>query len=147
VGYAENGGAFMGYLVFPALAVALPNSALLVKFLRSSIFRELKNDYVRTALGKGNPRSRVLYAHALKNAVIPAVTLLGMITGEVFSGSIVIEQVFAIPGLGRLLIASIGSRDYPMVQTLVVYMAFAAIFANTLVDIAIQIIDPRIRVG
>jgi ABC-type dipeptide/oligopeptide/nickel transport system permease component len=147
VDYAENGGAFLAYLVFPALAVALPNSALLVKFLRSSIFRELKNDYIRTALSKGNPRSRVLYAHALKNAVIPAVTLLGMITGEVFSGSIVIEQVFAIPGLGRLLIASIGSRDYPMVQTLVVYMAFAAILANTLVDIAIQIIDPRIRVG
>jgi ABC-type dipeptide/oligopeptide/nickel transport system permease component len=147
VDYGENGGAFLAYLFFPALAVALPNSALLIKFLRSSLFRELKNDYVRTALGKGNRRARVLYAHALKNAAIPAVTLLGMITGEVFSGSIVIEQVFAIPGLGRLLIASIGSRDYPMVQALVVYMAFVAIFANTLVDIAIQIIDPRIRVG
>jgi ABC-type dipeptide/oligopeptide/nickel transport system permease component len=82
----------------------------------------------------------------LKNAIIPGVTLMGMIIGEIFSGSIVIEQVFTIPGIGRLLIASITSRDYPMVQTLVVYIAFIVILANTLVDIAIQSIDPRIRV-
>jgi ABC-type dipeptide/oligopeptide/nickel transport system permease component len=82
----------------------------------------------------------------LKNAVIPALTLMGMIIGDIFSGSIVIEQVFTIPGLGRLLIASITSRDYPLIQTLVVYIACIVVLANTLVDIAIQIIDPRIRV-
>jgi ABC-type dipeptide/oligopeptide/nickel transport system permease component len=146
VSYREDVGAFLGYLVFPALAIALPNAAIVIKFLRGSIFQQLRNDYVRTAYSKGAPRRLVLYRHVLKNAVIPALTLMGMIIGDVFSGSIVIEQVFTIPGLGRLLIASISSRDYPLIQTLVVYIACIVVLANTLVDIAIQIIDPRIRV-
>ncbi|MDR1930439.1 MAG: ABC transporter permease [Treponema sp.] len=146
VPYREDFGGFLAYLVFPALAIALPNAAVVVKFLRGSIFRQLRSDYVRTAYSKGNSRGRVLYRHALKNAVIPAVTLIGMITADVFSGSIVIEQVFTIPGIGRLLIASITSRDFSMAQVLVVYIAFVVVLANTLADIAIQIIDPRIRV-
>jgi ABC-type dipeptide/oligopeptide/nickel transport system permease component len=146
VDYRANRGGFFGYLVFPALAIAIPNAAILVKFLRASVFQQLRSDYVRTAYSKGNSPRHALYAHVLKNAIIPGVTLLGMIIGEIFSGSIVIEQVFTIPGIGRLLIASITSRDYAMVQTLVVYIAFIVILANTLVDIAIQSIDPRIRV-
>ncbi|MDR1565829.1 MAG: ABC transporter permease [Treponema sp.] len=144
VDYREDYGAFLGCLAFPALAIALPNAAILTKFLRSSIFREYSADYVRTARSKGLGRNGVLFRHALKNASLPAVTLLGMITGEVFSGSIVIEQVFTIPGVGRLLIASITARDYPLVETLVVYIAFVVILGNTLVDIVISIIDPRI---
>jgi ABC-type dipeptide/oligopeptide/nickel transport system permease component len=144
VDYRENYGAFLGCLVFPALAIALPNAALLIKFFRSSIFREFTNDYVRTARSKGLSRSQVLFRHVIKNASLPAVTLMGMIIGEVFSGSIVIEQVFTIPGIGRLLIAAITARDYPMVETLVVYIAFVVILGNTLVDIVIRIIDPRI---
>jgi ABC-type dipeptide/oligopeptide/nickel transport system permease component len=146
VPYTENFPAFLGYLLFPALALAIPNAAVVIKFLRASIFRELRSDYVRTALSKGNTRRGALYRHILKNAIIPAITLLGMILAEVFSGSIVIEQVFTIPGIGRLLISSISSRDYPLVQTLVVYIAFIVVLANTLVDIAIQVIDPRIRI-
>ncbi|MDR2417450.1 MAG: ABC transporter permease [Treponema sp.] len=146
VSYKEDFGAFLGYLVFPALAIALPNAAIVIKFLRGSIFQQLRNDYVRTAYSKGASQRLVLYRHVLKNAVIPALTLMGMIIGDVFSGSIVIEQVFTIPGLGRLLIASITSRDYPLIQTLVVYITCIVVLANTLVDIAIQIIDPRIRV-
>jgi ABC-type dipeptide/oligopeptide/nickel transport system permease component len=145
VDYRENFPAFAAYLVFPALAIALPNAAILVKFLRASLFREQRSDYVRTARGKGASRRFVLYRHVLRNAVIPALAILGMIAAEVFSGSIVIEQVFTIPGIGRLLIMSITSRDYPLIQTLVVYIAFVVIIANTLVDMAIQIIDPRIR--
>ncbi|MDR3172613.1 MAG: ABC transporter permease [Treponema sp.] len=145
--YTEDVGGFLGCLLFPALAIAVPNAAIVIKFLRASVFRELRGDYVRTAQSKGNTRRRALYRHVLKNAVIPAITLLGMIIGEVFSGSIVIEQVFTIPGIGRLLIASITSRDYPLVQTLVVYIAFIVVLANTLVDIVIQLIDPRIRIG
>jgi ABC-type dipeptide/oligopeptide/nickel transport system permease component len=145
ISYSENIAGFIGCLFFPALAIAIPNAAIIVKFLRASVFKELRSDYVRTALSKGAARSRVLYGHVLKNAVIPSVTLAGMIVAEVFSGSIVIEQVFTIPGIGRLLIASITSRDYTMVQTLAVYIAFVMVFANTLVDIAIHIIDPRIR--
>jgi ABC-type dipeptide/oligopeptide/nickel transport system permease component len=143
--YRENPLAFGAYLVFPALAVAVPNAAILVKFLRAQVFLQLKSDYARTAYSKGCGLWEVLLSHVLKNAIIPAVTLLGMIVGEVFSGSIVIEQVFSIPGIGRLLIASITSRDYPMVQTLAVYIAFTVVIANTLADIAIRIIDPRIN--
>ena len=145
VSYRENPAAFWLYLIFPALAIALPNAALVVKFLRASIFRELHSDYVRTARSKGAGRAHILCRHVLKNACLPAITMLAMITGEIFSGSIVIEQVFGIPGIGRLLITSITARDYPTIETLVVYIAFAVILANTLADIAIQIIDPRIR--
>ena len=147
VDYRTDYAAFMGYLIFPALAIALPNAAILVKFLRTSIYREWGKDYVRTARSKGASQKRALHKHALKNACLPALTILGMIIGEVFSGSIVVEQVFTIPGIGRLLIASITSRDFLMVETLVVYIAFIIILANTLVDIAIQVIDPRIRLG
>ena len=147
VGPGENRAAFFGYLVFPALAIAIPNAALLVKFLRSSIFREFRSDYVRTARSKGGSRAGILKSHVLKNASLPAITLLGMIAGEIFSGSIVIEQVFGIPGIGRLLIASITARDYPVIETLIIYIAFVVILANTLADIALQVIDPRIRLS
>jgi len=145
VSYRENQTAFWSYLVFPALAIALPNAALVVKFLRSSIFREFRSDYVRTARIKGGNRSHILRRHVLKNASLPAITLLGMIAGEIFSGSIVIEQVFGIPGIGRLLVASITARDYLMIETIIIYIAFIVILANTLADIVLQIIDPRIR--
>jgi ABC-type dipeptide/oligopeptide/nickel transport system permease component len=144
IDYRENYGAFLGCLVFPALAIALPNAAILIKFLRSSILKESGGDYVRTARSKGLSRAGALRRHVVKNACLPAVTLMGMILGEVFSGSIVIEQVFTIPGIGRLLIASITARDYQMAETLIVYIACVVILGNTLVDIIIRIIDPRI---
>ena len=147
VSFNENPAAFFAYLVFPALAIALPNSALVIKFLRASIFRELQSDYARTAMSKGASRSHVLRRHVLKNASLPAITLLGMITGEILSGSIVIEQVFGIPGIGMLLLSSITARDYPLIQTLIIYIAFAVILANTLADIVLQIVDPRIRLA
>ena len=146
ISYQEDFILFLGYLVFPALAIAIPNAAIVAKFLRGSIFQELRKGYVDTAYSKGASQKTVLYRHVFKNALIPAITLMGMIIGDIFSGSIIIEQVFTIPGIGRLLIASITSRDYPLIQTLVMYIALIVILANTLVDIAIQIIDPRIRV-
>ena len=147
VGYRENPAAFFVYLFFPSLAIALPNAALVVKFLRASIFSEFGSAYARTARSKGGSRSTILRRHVLKNASLPVITLLGMITGDVLSGSIVIEQVFGIPGIGRLLISSISSRDYPMIETIIVYIAFAVILTNTLADISLQIVDPRIRLG
>ena len=143
--YTENFFGFTAYLFFPALAIAIPNAAVLVKFLRSSLFTELKSDYVRTAKSKGADPLYIMRRHVLKNAVVPSITVLGMVIAEVFSGSIVIEQVFTIPGIGRLLIAAISSRDYPLIQALMVYIAFLVVAANTLADIAIMIIDPRIR--
>jgi ABC-type dipeptide/oligopeptide/nickel transport system permease component len=145
IGYAESPAGFFGYLIFPALAIALPNAAILAKFLRASILQQLRLDYIRTARSKGASFRMVLCRHALKNSLVPALTMLGMIFADVFSGSIIIEEVFTIPGVGRLLIASVSSRDYPMIQTLVVYIAFITIFANTLVDIAVRLIDPGIR--
>ena len=145
IDYRENFFGFLGCLFFPALAIAIPNAAVLIKFLRGSLFQELQSDYVRTARSKGAPWLYIMRRHVLKNAVVPAITVLGMIIAEVFSGSIVIEQVFTIPGIGRLLIAGISSRDYPLIQALVVYIAFIVVAANTLADIAIMIIDPRIR--
>jgi len=144
VSFSVNPAGFFQYLFFPALAIALPNAALVVKFLRTSIFREFQSDYVRTARSKGGSRSHILIRHVLKNASLPAITLLGMICGEIFSGSIVIEQVFGIPGIGRLLLASITARDYPMIETLVIFIAFIVIMANTAADIILRIIDPRI---
>ncbi|MDR0583132.1 MAG: ABC transporter permease [Treponema sp.] len=147
IDYRQNFPGFIACLCFPALAIALPNAAVLVKFLRSSLYKELRSDYVRTARSKGGDRSLVLRRHALRNALVPSITVLGMVVAEVFSGSIVIEQVFTIPGIGRLLISAIRSRDYQLIQTLVVYIAGVVLIANTLVDIVIQIIDPRIRLG
>jgi ABC-type dipeptide/oligopeptide/nickel transport system permease component len=145
VDYRVNFIGFIGSLCFPALAIAAPNAAIITKFLRASLFKELRGDYVRTAYSKGADPGYVLRRHALRNALISPITVIGMVIAELFSGSIVIEQVFAIPGLGRMLIAAITSRDYPLIQTLVVFIAFIVIAANTLADIAIQIIDPRIR--
>ncbi|MDR1869210.1 MAG: ABC transporter permease [Treponema sp.] len=145
IDYKDSFFGFVGCLCFPALAIAIPNAAVLIKFLRGSLFAELRSDYVRTARSKGANWLYIMRRHVLKNAVLPAITVLGMIIAEVFSGSIIIEQVFTIPGIGRLLIAGISSRDYPLIQALVVYIAFIVVAANTLADIAIMIIDPRIR--
>jgi ABC-type dipeptide/oligopeptide/nickel transport system permease component len=145
IDYREDFFGFIGCLFFPALAIAIPNAAVMVKFLRGSLFQEMQSDYVRTARSKGANPLYILRRHVLKNACLPAITVLGMIVAEVFSGSIVIEQVFSIPGIGRLLIAAISSRDYPLIQALMVYIAFTVVAANTIADIAIIIIDPRIR--
>ena len=147
VSYRVNFASFFAYLIFPALAIAIPNAALVSKFLRSSMQKELKSDYVRSARSKGGSPSLILRKHVLKNASLPAITMLGMIAGEIFSGSVVIEQVFSIPGIGRLLISSIEGRDYIVLQSLIVYVAFIVILANTLADIILQIIDPRIRLA
>jgi ABC-type dipeptide/oligopeptide/nickel transport system permease component len=145
VSFQENFFSFIGCLFFPALAIAVPNSAILIKFLRGSLFQELKSDYVRTARSKGAGRIYILCRHVLKNACLPAVTILGMIIAEVFSGSIIIEQVFSIPGIGMLLITAISSRDYPLIQALMIYIAFLVVLANTLADITIMSLDPRIN--
>jgi ABC-type dipeptide/oligopeptide/nickel transport system permease component len=145
ISYSENFFGFLGCLFFPALAIAIPNSAILIKFLRASLFAELQSDYVRTARSKGAGRLYILRCHVLKNACLPAITIMGMIIAEIFSGSVIIEQVFSIPGIGRLLITAISSRDYPLIQALMVYIAFLVVTANTLADIIIMIIDPRIK--
>lgn len=141
----ENFAASVKYLIFPALAVALPKIAMVVKFLRNSLLTELKQDYVRTARSKGNAEGAVLYRHVLKNAMIPVITFLAMVIAEILAGSIVVEQVFSVPGLGRLLITSISTRDYPVVQAIVLYITAVVVLINFLVDVLYQLFDPRVR--
>lgn len=144
VSYHEDFAGFLGYLLFPAISVALPKIAMTARFLRNSMLTEMKSDYVRTAYSKGCNEHQVMYGHVLRNALMPVVTFLGMIIAEIVAGSIVIEQVFGLPGVGQLLISSISTRDFPVVQILILYITFVVIFVYFLVDILYRIIDPRI---
>ena len=134
------------YLFYAALAIALPKIAMVVRFLRNSVISELKKDYVRTAYSKGNDENRVLYKHVLKNALIPVVTFVAMVIAEILAGSIVVEQVFSVPGIGRLLVSSISNRDYPVVQALVLYITSVVVILNFVVDVLYELLDPRVRV-
>lgn len=145
VSYTTNVLGFIEYLIFPAMAIALPKIAMSTKMLQGSLLGEMKKDYVRTAYSRGNRTNGVLYHHVLKNAMIPVITFLGMTLADIVAGSIIIEQVFSIPGLGRLLITSISNRDYPVVQAIIMCIAFIVIVINFLVDIIYQMIDPRVR--
>ena len=144
VSYQTNFGGFLGYLFFPALAIALPKSAMTIKLLKSSLLEEKKKDYVRTAYSRGNSTKEVFYHHILKNACIPVITFLGMSLADMIAGSIIIEQVFNIPGLGRILLTSIQNRDYPVVEAIILCIAFFVIVINLLVDFIYRKVDPRI---
>lgn len=146
VSYEKDFGAFLSYIIFPCIAIAIPKIAMSVKLLKSSCVEEAKKDYVRTAYSKGNNTSKVLYRHVLRNAMIPVVTLWGMTLADMLVGSIVIEQVFNVPGIGRILLTSISYRDYPVVQAIIVLIAVVVIVTNFCVDVIYQLIDPRISV-
>lgn len=145
VSYTVSWSGCLGYLVLPALSIAIPRVAMTVKMLRSSILRELERDYVRTARSRGADRRRILSRHVLKNALIPVITFLAVSAAEIMTGSIIIEQVFAIPGVSRLLLASISSRDFPVVQAIVVILAAWIVLVNFAADLLYQLADPRIR--
>lgn len=146
IGPSENFVQFIRFMIFPALAIAIPKIAMVVKFLRSSILRQLRLDYVRTARSKGNSETVILYRHVLKNAFIPVITFLAMVIADVLAGSIIIEQVFGLPGLGRLLVVAISNRDYAVVQAIILYIATVVVSLNFVVDVLYQRIDPRVRV-
>ena len=146
VSYEKDFGAFLSYIFFPCIAIAMPKIAMSVKLLKSSCVEEARKDYVRTAYSKGNNTSKVLYKHVLRNAMIPVVTFWGMTLADMLVGSIVIEQVFNVPGIGRILLTSISYRDYPVVQAIIVLIAVVVIVTNFCVDMIYQWIDPRISV-
>ncbi len=145
VSWRDNKLEFLSYMIFPAIAVAIPKIAMMTKFLRSAVKRQLSLDYVRTAKSKGNTMRGIMVGHVLKNALIPVITFLAMIIAEIFAGSIIVEQVFNLPGLGRLLVAGISNRDFPVVQAIVLYIAALVLILNFLVDILYQVLDPRVR--
>ena len=135
------------YLFFAAVAIAIPRIAMTVRMLRSTILTEMGREYVRTAISRGADRRRVLYRHVLKNALPPVVTFLAQTMAEIVAAGIVVEQVFVLPGLGRMLVSSISNRDYPVVQAIVVILAFWVVLAGTAADLIDQRIDPRLRLG
>lgn len=139
--------AHLVYLFFPALAIALPKSAMCIKLLRSSIINQLHQDYVRTAYSRGNSAKSVLCRHVLRSSLIPLVTFLAVTLSDIVAGSIIIEQVFSIPGIGRMLLLSIGNRDYPVVLAIIMIISAIVVVVNFLADIAYQYIDPRIRLS
>lgn len=141
----EDFGGFLSFLLLPAVAVAVPKCAVMTRYIRNAVVGQKKMDYVRTARGKGNSERRLLLKHVLINVMMPVITMLAMMAADVLAGSIVVEQVFNIPGLGRLLITSISNRDYPVVQAIVIYIASTVVIMNTLADIMYQKLDPRVR--
>lgn len=146
-GLKENLGGSLQYLFFAAVALAIPRTAMTVRMLRSTVAGEWGKDYVRTAVARGNDRAQVLRRHVLKNALPTVVAFLAQTMAELAAGAVVVEQVFAIPGLGRLLVASIANRDYPVVQAIVVILAFWVVLSGVAADLIQQWLDPRLRLG
>ena len=131
-------------MLLPVIALSLPMLANLSRLVRSAMLDALSQDYIRTARAKGAGRRRIVYRHALRNALIPFVTSVGVSAGYLLGGAIVIEQVFAIPGLGRLVLGAINDRNYPLVQATILVITSAFVVVNFVVDILYAVIDPRV---
>lgn len=129
----------------PALAVALPKVAVLTRYVGAAFLEERSADYIRTAYGKGLAEKKVLYGHLLKNILISVTTVLGLMGIDILGGSIIVEKVFALPGIGRLLIEAISFRDFPLMQGIALYLSGVVVLLNLLVDLSYSILDPRIR--
>src|SRR5713101_5319012 len=132
-------------LALPAVTLGLALAAVVTRTLRSSLLEALAEDYVRTARAKGLSEWRVIWSHVLKNALIPVVTVLGLQLGTLIGGAVITEYVFALPGVGRLVVDAVFARDYPLVQGVVLLIAIGFILSNLIVDVLYGWIDPRIR--
>jgi peptide/nickel transport system permease protein len=132
-------------LILPALSLGLVRAAVLTRMTRSSMLEVLEEDYIRTAKSKGMPERIVVYKHAFRNAIIPVVTIIGLQAGDLLAGAIIIENVFHLPGIGRLVFEAIGQRDLPVVQGVVLFITGIIVFINFIMDIVYRYLDPRIR--
>jgi peptide/nickel transport system permease protein len=135
------------HLFLPALTISLSIVPVLIRAMRASILEALDADYVRTARAKGLREQAVVMRHALRNALIPSTTLLGLSIGGLMGGTVILEKVFALPGAGALLIDSIGARDYPVVQAATLIFASLVILVNLITDVIYSVLDPRVRFG
>ncbi|MUT67617.1 ABC transporter permease [Paenibacillus sp. NEAU-GSW1] len=145
VPWSENPLLSLKSLILPAIALAVPQVAIVVRYLRTTMLEQLQLDYVRTARSKGLKERTILLRHVLRNALLPVITIVGINFGELLAGSLVVEQVFTLPGFGSLLITAIGNRDYPLVQGMVILIAFIVVTANFIVDLSYRALDPKIR--
>jgi len=135
------------HLILPAIALGTTFAAVLTRMIRSSLLEVLGKDYIRTARAKGQSESTILIRHALRNALIPAVTIVGVQAGFLLSGALVIEQIFSLPGIGRLTVQAVLDRDFPVLQGCIVVIATIFVVANLLTDLAYVYLDPRISYG
>ena len=144
-GWDKGAAAAMKSLTLPAIALALPQSAILARVMRSALLDVLGEDFMRTARAKGLTRRQALMRHGLRNAMIPVLTIIGMQFSFLLAGAIIIEQVFFLPGLGRLIFQSISARDLIVVESVVMLLVFSVIIVNFIVDLAYAAVDPRLR--
>lgn len=145
VSFAEDPWTHFQQMVFPALIVGFSASASIMRLLRTGLLEVLRSDYIRTAWSKGLRERVVLWRHALKNAMIPVLTVIGLDLGRIVGGLVIVESIFTLPGAGRLMVQSILIRDYPQIQANIIFLALSFLVMNLLTDIAYAWVDPRIR--
>jgi peptide/nickel transport system permease protein len=133
------------YLLMPAVALGLPSSALIIRFVRGSLLDVIAMDYVRTARAKGLAERAVIFRHAVRNALVPILTVVGLTFAALMGGAVVTETVFSIPGIGQLVVSSVLRRDYPVIQGVTLVVAAAYVLINLLVDILYVLVDPRVK--
>ncbi len=143
--FPTSGRGGLEFLVLPAITLGLYSTARVTRLVRAGMLDTLGQDYIRTADAKGLPRRRVVFRHALRNTMIPVITVIGLELGTLLGGAVITETVFAWPGVGRLVVTAIFQRDYPLVQTAVLITASLFVTFNLLVDLAYGLLDPRIR--
>lgn len=143
--FLKNPIANLKQMIFPAITLGFAFSASVMRTTRSALLEELRQDYARTARGKGLRESAVIIGHCLKNALIPVITIVGLETGYLFGGAVIVEEVFALPGVGRLLLNAISQRDYAVVQGTILFIAFNFVLINLLADLLYAWVNPRIR--
>ena len=142
---AGSGWGFFAHLVLPAVTLGSGMAAILTRMVRTAMLEELAQDYVRTARAKGLSERRVVYGHALRNALIPVITVIGLQFGSLLAGAIVTETIFSLPGLGRLTLSAISNRDYALVQGCILAIGLTYVAVNLLTDVAYTVVNPRMR--
>jgi ABC-type dipeptide/oligopeptide/nickel transport system permease component len=140
-----SGRGTLAHLILPSVTMGMGLAAITTRMVRSSMLEEIQQDYVRTARAKGLPERTVLFRHALRNGLLPVVTILGLQAGVLLSGAIITETIFAWPGLGRLTVQAINARDYPLLQGCILTISLSYILINLLTDLVYSVVDPRIR--
>lgn len=141
-----SGRGGLAHIVLPALTLGLAMAAILTRMLRATLLDRLHDEYIRTARAKGAGPARVLFKHALRNAVLPVVTIIGLQAGALLAGTIITETIFAWPGIGRLMLLAMQTRDYPLVQGCILVIALSYVLVNLITDLLYGAIDPRLRV-
>lgn len=144
VPFLENPLQSVAYMILPAVAIGAGASARLARMTRASLLEILRSDYILAARAKGVGRNSILFKHALKNSLIPILTVIGLSLAANMGGAVISEQIFGIPGMGRLMIFAVFNRDYPVVQGIVLFIAFIYVFINLVIDIVYAMVDPRI---